>query len=180
MVRAYEGDFVRQMSVRATSMEIMPEMIYKTMILRGWIEQIPAHLDWGEQVTAGGLRKSSMRIISHMVGTLLSGFLFRPFMFFIMPGLLMLGFSAYVNFWMLMHFFDAYFGPAQSYATGQASAALALAYQQSPHTFIIALLSLMLAVQMISLGIIALQNKKYFEELFFLGSDMNARRLEDR
>ena len=178
MVRAYEGEFVRAMSVRATSMEIMPEMIYKSMILRGLVEQIPAHLDWGEQVTAGGLRKSSMRILSHMIGTMLSGFLFRPFMFFILPGLLLLAFSAYVNVWMLIHFFEAYLGPAQAYDSGRAAAAVALAYQTSPHTFIVGLLSMMLSVQLIGLGILALQSKQYFEDLFYLGSSIRGRQLK--
>lgn len=180
MVRAYDGEFVRSMSVRASSMEVMPEMIYKTMILRGWVEQIPAHLHWGEQVRAGGLRKSSMRILSHMLGTLLSGFVFRPFMFFIMPGLTLLAFSIYVDAWMLIHFFEAYFGPAQVYESGRAAAAVAIAYKESPHTFIVGLLSLGLAIQLIGLGILALQNKQYFEELFYLGSTIYRRQRQEK
>lgn len=180
MVRAYDGPFVRAMSVRAQGMEVMPEMVYKTMILRGWIEQIPAHLDWSEPLKAGPRRRSSMRILSHMLGTLLSGFLFRPFMFFILPGLVLLAFSAYVNAWMMIHFFEAYFGPAAAYPSARAAAAVAIAYQQAPHTFIVGLLSLMLAVQLIGLGTLALQKKKYFEELFYLGSDVLARSMNAR
>ena len=46
----------------------------------------------------------------------------------------------------------------------------ALAYQSYPHTFVFGLLTAMLAVQLIGLGILAVQNMKYFEELFDLGS----------
>jgi hypothetical protein len=55
----------------------------------------------------------------------------------------------------------------------RSSQAVAAAYAQSPHTFVIGLLSLMLAIQLISLGILSLQSKSYFEEIFHLGSAIN-------
>lgn len=169
MVRGYDGKFARSLVLRGTGMEIMPETIYKSMILRAGIEQIPAHLDWGLQVKQKG-RQSSMRIIRHMLSTILSGFVFRPFMFFVVPGLLLLGFSAWVNVWMVIHFFEAMQLVPPDAATDRVSWAIAKAYQEYPHTFIVGLLSLMVAVQLISLGILALQSKSYFEEVFYLGS----------
>lgn len=169
MVRAYEGDFVRGLVLRATGMEVMPETVYKTMIMRGRIAQVPAHLDWSRQLAAGKGRRSSMRIGRQMIGTLLSGFIFRPFMFFILPGLLLLAFALWTNAWMFVHFFDAYreIGAVEG---DPISAAVAQAYRDYPHTFIVGLLSLMLAIQLIGLGILALQAKNYFEEVFHLGS----------
>lgn len=171
MVRAYDGPFIRSMILRGTGMEIMPEVIYKTMVLRGKIEQVPAHLDWTKQLAAGPRRTSSMRILRHVLSTILSGFFFRPFMFLVFPGMLLLAFSAYVNFWMFVHFFDALAAMPEGarYWTG----AFATAYAAHPHTFIIALLSLMLAIQLIGLGILALQSKRYFEELYYLGVALN-------
>lgn len=177
MVRAYDGPFTRGMNLRSTGMEVMPEMIYKTMILRGRIAQIPAHLDWSRQVAAGTKRRSSMRILRHMLATLLSGFIFRPFMFFVLPGMLLLVFALYVNVWMVIHFFEAYFDPNLLGVSGRASAALAQAYQLYPHTFIVGLLALMLAIQLIGLGILALQSKNYFEEMFHLASAVNRRQV---
>jgi glycosyltransferase involved in cell wall biosynthesis len=167
MVRAYDGPFIRAMILRGTGMEIMPEVVYKTMVLRGRIEQVPAHLDWTRQLAAGPRRASSMRILRHVFSTVLSGFVFRPFMFLVMPGLVLLAFSAYVNFWMFIHFFNALaqLPPAQRDLTG----AFAIAYAEHPHTFIVALLSLMLAIQLVGLGVVALQSKRYFEELYYLG-----------
>jgi glycosyltransferase involved in cell wall biosynthesis len=172
MVRAYDGPFVRSLNLRATGMEVMPEMVYKAMILRARIEQIPAHLDWGKQQGAGPKRRSSMRIMRQIFSTLLSGFIFRPFMFFIAPGAVLLLFSFYVNAWMFIHFFEEYFNPAllQASIGDRASAAVAAAYNLYPYTFIVGLLSLMLAIQLIGLGIMALQSKNYFEEIFHLGS----------
>lgn len=174
MVRAYDGEFARSMVLRATGMEVMPETIYKSMILRAGIEQIPAHLDWGRQVKHVG-RTSSMRIARHMLATVLSGFVFRPFMFFILPGLLLLAFAGWVNFWMVMHFFDALAVVPPDAATDSISWAVAEAYRVYPHTFIVGLLTLMLSVQLISLGILALQSKSYFEEIYYLGATLARR-----
>lgn len=169
MVRAYDGPFVRALALRSTDMDVMPEVIYKTMVLRGRIEQIPAHLDWTRQVAAGPPRRSSsMRILRHVVSTVLSGFVFRPFMFLVLPGLLALGFSAYVNFWMFVHLFGALAEIPPTEPGGRWTAAFAVAFARFPHTFIVGFLSLVLAVLLIGLGMLALQAKKYFEETVFL------------
>jgi len=171
MVRVYDAKFVRTLDLRSTGMEINPEVIYKAMLLRARIEEVPAHLDWEIQNAAGPRRKSSMKMFRHTVSVLLSGFLFKPFMFFIIPGLVLLLFSVYVNTWMLIHFFQAYAKfPQFTWFFTRASAAVATAYHEAPHTFFIGLMSLTVAIQFISLGILALQSKRYFEEIFHLGT----------
>ena len=170
MVRAYDGPFIRALNHRAVGMDVMPETIYKTMILRGAIEQIPADLDWGPQLKAGSGRTSSMKILRHIFGTLFSGFLLRPFAFLIVPGLVLLAFAAYVNFWMVVHFIDAWSAIPATHEGLKFGKAVQMAYQEYPHTFVVGLLSLMLSIQLVGLGAIALQAKVYFEELFHLGS----------
>ena len=56
------------------------------------------------------------------------------------------------------------------------SAAVATAFIQSPHSFVVGGVTLMLAIQLFSLGILALQNKRYFEELFHLGTTIYTHR----
>jgi glycosyltransferase involved in cell wall biosynthesis len=171
MVRAYDGRFLRSLNLRAMGMDVMPEIIYKASMLRARIEEIPAHLDWGPLKAKKAPRRSSMRILRHTAATIVTGFLFRPVAFFILPGLLTFLFSVYVNGWTLAHFFEQYRNLAQyPQMAERASAAVSAAYAHSPHTFIIGLLSLMLSIQLISLGILALQSKSYFEELFHLAS----------
>jgi hypothetical protein len=51
--------------------------------------------------------------------------------------------------------------------------AVSAAYNEFPHTFIVGGLASMLAIQLISLGILALQSKSYFEEIFHLGANLN-------
>jgi glycosyltransferase involved in cell wall biosynthesis len=180
LVRAYDGPFIRSLNLRALGMEVMPEMIYKSMVLRATIDQVPATLDW--QLQQGpGARKSSMRIVRQVFRTLLSGFVFRPFAFFILPGLVLFVFSAYVNTWMIIHFVQAWAALPPD-IPGRVSVAVANAYAEFPHTFIVGLFSLTLAVQLISLGLISLQNKNYFEEMFHLTSAVKrqAEALRDR
>lgn len=171
MVRCYDARFVRTLNLRSMGMEINPEVIYKAMLLRARIEEIPAHLDWSLQNAAGPRRKSSMKMVRHVVSIVLSGFLFKPFMFFVLPGLALLLFSLYVNAWMLAHVLSAWQGyPQVTWFFARASAAVAAAYQLAPHTFFVGLMSLTLAIQFLSLGILALQSKRYFEEIFHLGT----------
>jgi glycosyltransferase involved in cell wall biosynthesis len=170
MMRAYDGRFLRSLDLRAKGMEVMPEIIYKARMLGARIEEIPAHLDWG-LLRELPHRKSSMRLWRNTIRVILAGFLFRPVIFFILPGLLMLVFAAYVNGWMISHFLEHFRRLTDvPLFFERASAAVGAAYGASPHTFIVGISGSMLAIQLISLGVLALQSKNYFEEMFHLAS----------
>jgi hypothetical protein len=174
MVRAYDGKFLRRLNLKAMDMDIHPEIIYKSMILRARIVEIPAHLHWKSQKDSGLKRRSSMRILKGIVSYLLSGFMFRPFMFFIVPGILLMILAFYPISWAFIHTF-AYYGKETALdgsMTPTFSAAIAAAFKLSPHSFIIGGLSLMIAIQLISLGFLALQSKKYYEEIFHISSSI--------
>lgn len=174
MVRAYERQFLNKLHLKAMDTDINPEIIYKAMILRARIVEVPAHLKWSDKKSAETgtkTRGSSMRIMRSMLSSIISGFLFRPFMFFILPGLTLMVVSFYPIAWAFIHTFSFYKGIPENNSTGFVfSDAVAEAFKFSPHSFFIGGITLMLSIQLISLGIIALQNKKYFEELFHLGS----------
>lgn len=176
MTRAYDGQFVRALNLRAMGMDVMPETVYKAMVLRASVDEIPAVLDWGPQLAHAQTRKSSMRIFRHIASTVLSGFIFRPFLFFIFPGLLLGAFSLYVNFWVFVHYFDALEAIRAVDPDASFSGALGRAYAEFPHTFVFGLMTAVLSIQLIGLGILSLQNKQYFEELFHLGSGRSAGR----
>jgi hypothetical protein len=170
MMRAYDGNFIRSVNLRSMGMDIMPETVHKSMILNGSIVEVPGRLDWGPQQKFADTRFSSMQIMRHLFATVLAGFIFRPFLFFIIPGLLVGAFSIYVNFWMFVHYFEALRALEDAGSQAHFDGAFAIAYEQYPHTFLFGLLTALLAVQLIGLGILALQNKQYFDELFDLGS----------
>ena len=50
------------------------------------------------------------------------------------------------------------------------SHAVEAAYQGHPHTFFVAATATIIAIQLLSLGFHSMQNKRYFEELFHLGT----------
>jgi glycosyltransferase involved in cell wall biosynthesis len=173
LVRAYDGAFLRSLSLRSRSMEINPEVIYKAQLLNEPVAEVPAHLDWGlQQAQApGGARRSSMKVRRQTLRVLLAGFLFRPVAFFVVPGLAVLAFSVYTNAWMVGHFVEQFRRLAAAPTLeDRLTWAVGAAYREFPYTFIIGLLSLILAIQLLSLGIVALQNREYFKELFTLGT----------
>ncbi len=170
MVRVYDGPFIRSLDLRAVGMDVMPETLHKAMVLHARIVEMPARLDWGPQLEFGKDRVSSMRLIRHVFSTIMSGFIFRPFLFFVAPGIVFGVFALYVNFWMIVHYFEALAELRGSGLEYSLSDAFAVAYSNYPHTFIIGFLSLMVAIQLIGMGFMSLQNKRYFEDLFHLGS----------
>ena len=173
MVRAYDGRFLRTLNLKSLGMEVNPEIIFKALLLRARIEEIPGHLDWSPERTERVRRRSrfSMKLLRHMMSVLLSGFLFRPVIFFIVPGLGLLVFSLFASAWAFIHFLEHYAVLHHHQTFGlRASAALAAAFTQAPHTFVIGGISGMLGIQLMSLGILALQSKSYFEEVFHLGT----------
>ncbi|HRO58050.1 MAG TPA: glycosyltransferase family 2 protein [Burkholderiaceae bacterium] len=172
MVRAYDGPFVRRLFLRSTGMDIMPELVQKTMILNGRIVEVPAHLDWSRQLEAGPMRSSSMRVMRHIVSTLVSGFIFRPFVMLLLPGLLLFLFSIYVNAWVIYEFVHALPG-----ADGQMHLAALVVYRDHPQTLFIGTLSLVLSVQLIGMGAMSLQSARYFKDTYYMGSELR-RQLE--
>jgi uncharacterized membrane protein len=156
--------------------DIHPEIIYKAMILRARIVEIPAHLNWSwreDTVKKIPARKSSMRIIKSIIQSLVSGFIFRPFMFFILPGLTLILLSLYPLIWTVIHSFVYFRSLAVTNSFDyRLSEAIAAAFKHSPHTFIVGGFALMIGIQLFSLGVLALQKKRYFEELFHLGTSI--------
>jgi glycosyltransferase involved in cell wall biosynthesis len=141
LVRAYDRRFLDSLNLKAMDNEINAEIIYKAEILRAGIVEIPAHLDWSHLPDR---RSAGMRFRRITLGFAFTGYLFRPFMFFMIPGLLSLAFSAILGVLLLT---DILFGQAAIYAT---------------------LFSFIVAVQLIVGGLMSAQNKRYFEEMFHM------------
>ncbi len=144
MVRAYDRRFVTALNLKAMGVEVNTEIIYKAQILRALVVEIPAHLDW--TVIHGLPRRSTVRLASGTIRSLLSAFIFRPFMFFIVPGLAVAVAGAALVLW--------------SWADGGSGGDAQVA----------GTVGLLMGGLLCSIGISALQAKRYFEELFHLGT----------
>jgi glycosyltransferase involved in cell wall biosynthesis len=170
MVRVYDGPFLRSLDLRAVDADINTEIVYKARILHARIIEIPAHLDWTFPETHGKRRPSAdLRVTRRTFSSVFSSFLFRPFWFFVVPGLVLLAIAAYGFGWVVWHIAQVW-GDKGTFGNSGFTAAVENAYRQAPHTFILTGITLVLALQLISLGVIAAQGKRYFEELFHLGS----------
>ena len=137
--------------------------------MRARIVEIPAHLDWTAQRAVGKRRRSNLRLMRSVAGQAFSSFLFRPFMFFILPGIVVGLLAAYTLAWVGWNVAHRYaelsgaFDPRFTRAVGDV-------FDESPHAFIVGGIALLVAIQLISLGMLSAQSKRYFEELFHLGS----------
>jgi glycosyltransferase involved in cell wall biosynthesis len=173
MVRVYDANLLRSLNLRSHGMGINPEIIHKALLLLAPVEEIPGHLHWRSPTTPvkpAEQRRSSMKIMRHTWDIIFSGFLLRPVMFFIIPSLVFLVLSLYANAWALIHCWTNYQTMRQFNPWPDLTEAVAHAFAQAPHTFFIGGMTLMLAIQLFSLGLLSLQKKNHFEELFFLGT----------
>jgi hypothetical protein len=180
MVRVYDTKFLRSINLKSMDAEINEEIIYKAQMLGARIVEIPAHLDWNFQKTAGGARRSRIKMFKKIISCLISGFIFRPFMFFIIPGITLLLFSFYPLTWALIHTINHYQRLPAGRFDYRFSDAIAAAFSQSPHAFLVGGFTLMLSFQLISLGILALQSNRYFEELFHFATTIYKNNRENR
>jgi glycosyltransferase involved in cell wall biosynthesis len=168
MVRAYDRRFLQGLDLKAWDFEINTEIIYKAQLLRARIVEVPAHLDWSRQLAVGDRRSSSIRVRRAIASQAFSSFLFRPFMYFIIPGLIVLALSLVSLGWATYHTFRFWASPE----IDEFSNAVLAAFQLSPHAFVVGGISLIVAIQLVSLGILSAQNKRYFDEMFHLGTSV--------
>ena len=174
MVRAYERKFIENLNLKSRDFEINPEIIFKALILRARIIEIPAHLDWSLQIEAGEKRVSNMRVLRGIMSGFMSGFIFRPYFYFILFGLILLAVSMYVIVWIFINTFIVYAGLPQMPGLFDArfSEAVSIVFKQRPYSFFVGGISLIISLQFLSLGFLSLQSKRYFDELFHLNTNI--------
>ena len=171
MVRAYNGNFLRNLSLKAQDFEINTEIIYKTLLLRGRIVEIPAHLDWSYDEKTPSERKSKVKFVRGILSGLMSGFIFRPYIFFMFLGSVLMILSLYLIIWLIINTITIYpYITSGTYFDDTFSATIAEIFRRKPHAFFVAGISLILSIQFLSLGFLSLQSKRYFEELFHLNT----------
>ena len=178
MVRAYRGSYIKKLNLKTKDYEINPEIIYKSMIMRAAIVEIPAHLDWTEQNKFKQQRKSSMKVLRGFFSGIMSAFIFRPYVFFLAIGLFLMALSMFELIWL---FYDTIHHLSFQSANLERSFSNSLAtqFRKNPQTFVVGGVTFIAAIQVLSLGFLSLQSKRYFEELFHLGSTKMYEKSED-
>jgi glycosyltransferase involved in cell wall biosynthesis len=174
MVRAYRSSFIKNVSLKSTTFEINTEIVLKAQILRAIIIEIPAHLDWTYQNKYRDKRFSGIKLSSGMFNGIISGFIFRPYMFFFIPGFILFLVSMYIITWIFINTYKLY--PSilvtEEFIDDKFSAAVSALFQRSPHAFFVGGFTLVVALQLLSIGFLSLQSKRYFDELFTTNTEL--------
>ncbi|MEO6837815.1 MAG: glycosyltransferase family 2 protein [Ginsengibacter sp.] len=170
MARAYKKDFIQNVNLKTKDYEVNPEILYKGMILRARIVEIPAHLDWTEQNKHAGKRTSSIRVLRGFFSGIMSAFIFRPYIFFLAIGSFLMILSMYELIWLLADTLKDLSNPLTPEKSFSIS--LALQFRKNPQSFLVGGITLLAALQFLSMGFLSLQSKRYFEELFHLGTSL--------
>jgi len=172
MVRAYKTSFIKNVNLKTKDYEINPEIMYKAMILRARIIEIPATLDWTAQNKVLDKRISSIRILRGLFSGIMAAFIFRPYFFFLAVGTFLMVLSMYQIVWL---FFDTIIDLHRCVEVGELalcsfSVSLAKQFAKNPQSFLVGGITFLASIQFLSLGFLSLQSKRYFEELFHLGT----------
>jgi glycosyltransferase involved in cell wall biosynthesis len=147
MVRAYDAVFLRRLDLKAMDVEINAEIIYKAQLMRASITEIPAHLEWTRSGEDGDIPK--FRPSRSIAGFAFVAFLFRPYAYFLIPGAIAATIA--IGLWLAVLIL----------ALGSGSV-LGIALTASMFTILAAIL--------LGMGVLSAQAKRYFEELFHLGT----------
>lgn len=169
MVRAYDRVFLQSLDLKSMGTDINAEILYKAQVLGARIAEVPAHLDWASVSARAPERTSKMQLRSGTTSYLFSGFMFRPVLFFLIPGLFLLLVAVYMLGWIGWQTIEHY-GEVSGNVESRFSQAVGLTYDERPHAFIVGGVTLLLSVQLISIGVLASQSKRYFEEMFHLAT----------
>ena len=165
LVRVYDGPFVRTLDLKAVGADVNTEIIQKAQILRARMIEIPAILDWRGVVDLRGGRGFNSRLYWNTAKQLASGFLFRPFLFFLLPGLLTLLTSVAFLGWALAETANEHADAAGGWVES-----LHQAWHHEPAIFFALAVSLIIGIQLVLLGVVTFQAKRYFDELYHLGT----------
>ena len=151
MVRAYQGDFLRALSLKSLDERINVEILYKAEVLRARVVEIPAVLDWS------GLTHRSLRSTSHdrderarIYRIALDGLLFRPYLVFVAGG------SVLSLAGLIFVLLSAVFSPPSGWITALGASLIGA------------------GLVMACASLLSLQIKRSFEEMFYLGSARDA------
>jgi hypothetical protein len=115
-----------------------------------------------------------MRVLRTFFSGMMAGFIFRPYIFFLGIGMVLLVLALYMIGWIFINTFQMM--PTlhidSQVFDDRFSMAIGSVFKARPHAFFVGGITLMLAIQILSLGFLSLQNKRYFEELFHLNSNI--------
>ncbi len=172
MVRIYDREFLRALNLKSMDVGINLEIIYKAQLLHARILEIPAYLEWSEERHNNVSRGFGLRISRSIATCLFYKVIFNPFLFFILPAGILFLISISLIFayaFHVLHVIPQLAASKTQFNYEFINTINAISYYRLDIWFLGGI-SLIFAFQLIGIGIVALLNKYYFEELFHLGT----------
>jgi glycosyltransferase involved in cell wall biosynthesis len=175
LVRVYDAVFLKNLDISSVNMDVNLEIVQKALLLHARIEEIPAHLDWSPIKRNKAKRTSSLNVVRSIGSCLASSVFFRPGLFFILPGFVFLGISLAHLIWAVIlsgrHFVRL--ASTAALLKYRFFEAVSSAFFQNPFVFLWGGFFFLLAVFFLGFGVLAVQQKHYFRELFHLGTSIH-------
>ena len=160
---------MKYLNLKARDYAINPEIIYKALILRARILEIPAHLDWKLQNEVGKKRISNIQSFAWNTFRIYVWIYFQAILLFYSIWIrLAYDITICILFGYLLTpiMCMSRFLKCKDYLILRFSEAVSIVFKQRPYSFIVGGISLIISLQFLSLGFLSFQNKRYFDESF--------------
>ena len=115
-----------------------------------------------------------MRVLRGFFSGLMSAFIFRPYIFFMGIGAILMCLSLYQLIWLLYDTLSDWHALIiqTNHVDFPFSYSLSLQFKKNPQSFLVGGITFLAAIQFLGLGFLSLQNKRYFEELFHINTNI--------
>lgn len=166
IVRAYKADVIKSMDLISDDKDLHPEILFKAITLGLKIEEIPATLRWSDQKlqesSNAPRRTSKFKLKKTTVTHLFILFWSRPFVLFLIPGMLMLLLGGIETAVLTYHFVKLVVA-----GNNLAIASRQMISDFTP-TFILTGVLVIIGFQFFSIGFLAMLVQRNFGELYHL------------
>ncbi len=172
IVRAYKSDVIKSLDLISDDKDLHPEILYKAQMLGLRIEEVPATLRWSDKklnAAKGQKRKSKFKLKKTTITHLFILFWSRPFILFLIPGIILfiLGF---IEFIALLYRFIAgiiIYSGSLPFSDSLVVSARDVISKFTPSLILTGIL-LIIGIQFLGLGFLAMQAQRNFSELYHL------------
>ena len=171
IVRAYKSSAIKAMELSSDGKDLHPEILFKARTLGYQVEEIPGVLRWSDEKVSHSKvkRRSKFRLGQTVLSHLFVLFYSRPNLVFSVPGLLLFLLGIYGTVFLSYRMYQFYLAvdPGTVFLEKLPQAVDLMIQDYSP-TLIMSALALVFGLQFLTMGLLSIQNKKNFEEVYRL------------
>jgi glycosyltransferase involved in cell wall biosynthesis len=174
VVRAYRREVLDSLHLASDGMELQLEVLMKAGMLGYKVSEMPAELLWSDnKLTESSKRRlSKMKILRTMGLYLLLGWLARPAYFFLLVSILLILPGVYMMMFLGYRTVLTIYGLLDQGLVIAISKGLAEVFSIYTYSFAISSMLLIFGFLLMIFGLLFVQNKFYFEELYRISQNI--------